>query len=94
MPAPVRNIEEETKLLAHPIYRPLFYKLKEAMRERLKHPGDYLSEVHKTDEVLHLLEGIAGESAFGEAILDLLAYTALQTVRERDDFGPGIDDIS
>ncbi len=79
-----RNIAEEMELATHPVYGPLFLKFKEAFRARLKHPGEYLSDVYKTDKVLHLLEGIAGESAFGEAILDLLAYAALQTVRDRD----------
>ena len=96
MPEPTRNIEEEMELVAHPVYGPLFLKFKKAFRERLKHPGEYLPAFYETGEVAHLLGSIAGESALGEAILDLLAYSALQIVIEQDKGDPprvtGVED--
>ena len=85
MPAPARNIKKEMRLFRHSIYGPLFYKFKENFRNYLEDPGDYLPKIYKTDAVLKMLEDLTRHSGIGDAILDMLAYAALQTVRGIDD---------
>lgn len=79
----MRDRKAEQEIMDHPVYGPLFYKIREAFKAHLKDKDAYLPEFLLTDDVRFVLgqiENYAG--GLGEALLDLFAYAAVKAVKD------------